>query len=319
MKPPYKITESILSLVVSISEKIGEVNAAHLQKPSPELRKKNRIKTVQSSLGIEGNTLSVEQVSTILEKKRVIGPKKDILEAKNALDAYDRIGEFRAAKMKDFCKAHALLMDGLVEGPGKFRTKAVGIVKGKKLAHLAPPAAQVKPLLNELFDYLKKDKEIPLIKSCVFHYELEFIHPFPDGNGRIGRLWQTVILKEKYPVFEFLPVETIIKQKQQAYYAALSASDKSGNSTAFIEFMLQVIDESLEELLRSTSVVLSAEDRIASLPEIFGSASFTRQDYMRHFKTISAPTASRDLRMAVEKGMLKRKGNGRISVYSIRK
>lgn len=295
------------------------MNAVHLQKTSPELRKKNRIRTVQSSLGIEGNTLSIEQVSTILENKRVIGPEKDILEAKNALDAYDRISGFRAGKLTDFCKAHALLMNGLVDQPGKFRTKAVGIVKGKKLAHLAPPATQVKPLLNNLFEYLKKDKEIPLIKSCVFHYELEFIHPFTDGNGRIGRLWQTVILKEKYPVFEFLPVETIIKQKQKAYYTALSVSDKSGSSTAFIEFMLNVIDEALEELLRSTSVVLSAEDRIGSLREIFGPNSFTRQDYMRHFKTISAPTASRDLRMAVEQGLLKRKGNGRISVYSIRK
>lgn len=317
MKPPYKITARILNLVASVSEKIGEVNAVHLQKTSPELRKQNRIKTVHSSLGIEGNTLSAEQVSTILENRRVIGPQKDILEVKNALDAYERIGTLRAGKLRDFCKAHAILMKGLVEHPGKFRTKAAGIVKGKKLAHLAPPATQVKPLLKNLFDFLNKDKEIPLIKSCVFHYELEFIHPFADGNGRIGRLWQTVVLKEKYPVFEFLPVETIVRRKQKQYYAALSASDKSGSSTVFIEFMLGVIDEALEELLRTTNAVLSAEDRIGMLAGIFGKTHFSRQDYMRHFKNISAPTASRDLRLAVEMGLLKRNGNGRISIYAV--
>lgn len=318
MKPPYQITDKILSLITSISEKIGEINAAHLQRPSPELRKKNRIRTIQSSLGIEGNTLTIEQVTTLLENKRVLGPKKDILEVKNALGVYEMLDKFRPDNLKDFCKAHAVLMHGLVDSPGKLRTQAVGIVKGKKLAHLAPPSSQVKPLMNDLFDFLKKDKEIVLIKSCVFHYELEFIHPFTDGNGRIGRLWQTVILKEKYPVFEFLPLETIIKEKQQQYYSALSKSDKEGHSTGFIEFMLDVINEALEELLRTTNVALTAEDRIASIKDIFGKNLFTRQDYLRHFKGISTATASRDLRMAVESGMLKRTGNGRISEYKVK-
>jgi Fic family protein len=318
LHPPYSITPNILTLIASISEKIGEVNAAHLQKPAPELRRKNRIKTIQSSLEIEGNTLTVEQITALMENKRVLGPQKDILEVQNAIKVYEQLGTFSPYSIASFCKTHALLMKGLVDAPGKFRTKSVGIVKGKQVAHLAPPGSQVKPLMKNLFAWLKKSKDIPLLKSCVFHCELEFIHPFTDGNGRMGRLWQTLILQEKYPVFGSLPVETIVKEKQREYYAALSKSDKAGNSTAFIEFMLGVLDVALEEALRAQHVTLRAEDRLQLAAEFFGNKEFTRQDYMREFKDISAPTASRDLKLGVEKNLLKRSGDKRLAKYSFR-
>ncbi|MBY0480254.1 MAG: Fic family protein [Chitinophagaceae bacterium] len=315
MKPPYSITPTILEFISSISEKIGAINAAHLQIPRAELRKSNRIKTIQSSLEIEGNTLSIEQVTAILDNKRVLAPKKDILEVLNAIDLYDQIDKLNATSIASFLKAHAILMKGLSPSAGKIRSSSVGIVKGMQLTHLAPPAKMVKSLLNILFNYLKKDKDPVLIKSCVFHYELEFIHPFSDGNGRMGRLWQTVLLQKYNPVFSFLPIETIIKKRQSDYYKALSISDKAGNSTTFIEFLLSVIDHALEDLLHLQQPPLSAFDRIVLFKTLIGKTKFTRQDYMLHFKEISSATASRDLKDAVEKKILKREGDKRTTVY----
>ncbi len=316
MKPPYEITHIILKQLVSISEKIGEINASHLQKPPTELRKKNRIRTIQSSLEIEGNTLSVEQITALLENKRVLAPKKDILEVKNAIATYNKLSELKYTSFTSLCKAHKLLMTGLIENPGKLRTKSVGIVKGSKLAHLAPPGKMIQSLLNDLFNYLKKDDEILLIKSCVFHYELEFIHPFMDGNGRIGRLWQTLILKEYSPVFEFLPIEFVIKQKQYKYYEALGISDKQGKSTAFIEFMLSVIEQSLEDVLKTQNKTLTWRGRIALFKESTKNKSFSRREYLRAFKEISSATGSRDLKQAYESGLLKKTGDKNTTNYS---
>jgi Fic family protein len=183
MKPPYNITGKILKLVASISEKIGEINAVHLSKPPTELRKKNRIKSIHSSLEIEGNTLTIEQITAIIENKRVIGPEKDILEVKNAVAVYDSLDKLNPYDFNSFCESHGILMKGLVESAGSLRNKSVGIVKGSEVTHIAPPSKMIKPLMNNLFDYLKKDDDLILIKSCVFHYEMEFIHPFIDGNG----------------------------------------------------------------------------------------------------------------------------------------
>ncbi len=313
--PPYTITSKILQMVASISEKIGEVNATHLSKPPAELRKTNRIKTIQSSLEIEGNTLSLEQITAILENKRVLGPKKDILEVRNAIFAYESIDQFKSDRLQSLLKAHKLLMNGLIESPGKIRSKGVGIVKGSKIAHVAPGGQMVKPLLNDLLKYLKSSKDLTLIKSCVFHYEFEFIHPFLDGNGRLGRLWQTLILKEKYPVFEFIPVETIIKKRQELYYKSLSMADKAGNSTVFIEFMLGVILDSLEDLLSTQNSALSDVDRLNLFKTFIANGSFTRKDYLRNFKEISAATASRDLREGVERGILEKSGDKRNTNY----
>lgn len=318
MKPPYTITDKILSLVASISEKIGEINATHLYKPATELRKKNRIKTIQSSLEIEGNTLTEEQITALLENKRVIAPKKDILEVQNAIKVYEQLDTLNPYQLKDLEKAHSVLMNGLIDKAGKLRTTNVGIVKGSKVEHIAPSGAMVNGLMKELFDYLKKDKDLILIKSCVFHYEFEFIHPFIDGNGRMGRLWQTLILMHQYPVFEYLPVESLIKQKQNEYYSKLSESDKKGNSTPFIEFMLNIILDSLDGLLQSQSVTLYTEDRIRLFKEKIGKNKFSRKDYMQNFKNISAPTASRDLKWAVEQDFLTKFGDLRLTEYQFK-
>jgi len=211
MKPPYDITSNILRLLTFISEQIGEVKAAQLQRPSPELRKKNRVKTIRASLEIEGNTLTEEQITAIIENKRVIGPKKDILEVLNAIKVYDQLPTFQPSSPKSFLAAHQLLIQDLIPSAGQYRKKAVGIVKGEEIAHIAPPAGNVRYLMKDLFSFLKNDEDPVLIKSCVFHYEALFIHPFMDGNGRMARLWQTLILLKSYPVFEFLPFETIIK------------------------------------------------------------------------------------------------------------
>lgn len=315
MKPPYSINSSILSLLTSVSEKLGIIKASHLQAPPAELRKANRIKTIQSTLEIEGNTLSIEQVTSVINNKRVIAPQKDILEVKNAIEVYNQLQHFNSSSIPSFLKAHGLLMKGLVKYPGKFRSAGVGIIKGSKLTHLAPKASMVKSLMNDLFFYLKNDQDPLLIKSCVFHYELEFIHPFEDGNGRMGRLWQTVILKDLSPVFAFLPIETIIKQEQVTYYKVLAESDKSGNSTPFIEFLLKAIDKSLTDQLNEPRSSISALDRINIFREHVGKEVFSRKDYLEYFKDISAPTASRDLKSAVDGKVLKRKGEKRTSIY----
>lgn len=315
MKPPYKITGKILRLISSISEKIGEVNSAHLNKPPTELRKKNRIKTIHSSLEIEGNTLTIEQITAIIENKRVIGPKKDILEVKNAIAVYDKLDSLNPYNFDSFCEAHGMLMNGLVESAGRLRSKSVGIVKDAELAHVAPPCEMLKPLMNDLFDYLKNDEDLILIKSCVFHYEMEFIHPFIDGNGRMGRLWQTLILKDAYPVFEFLPIESLIKERQEQYYESLRKSDNTGESTVFIEYMLEIILESLQELLSIQNVSLTNVDRIILFKSIVKNDFFTRKAYLNNFREISSATASRDLKFAVENGLIEKMGDKNTTRY----
>lgn len=226
-----------MSYVASISEMIGEVNASFLVKSSPSLRKQNKIKTIHSSLQIEGNTLTEEQITAIVENKRVLGPSKDIKEVQNVIAVYDSIAGLPFDSLKSFLSAHKQLMTGLIKTPGSFRKEGVGIVKGSKIEHLAPPAENVPYLMKDLFDYLKKEDELILIKSCVFHYEMEFIHPFIDGNGRMGRLWQTVILMAKYPLFQYLPFETLISESQKEYYKVLLISDKTGTSTLYFSII----------------------------------------------------------------------------------
>ena len=317
VKPPYNITQHILKLITSISEKIGEVNANYLNKQSTTLRKQNKIKTIYSSLQIEGNTLSQEQITALIENKRVIGPEKDVTEVLNAIKVYENLESFKATDEKSFLNAHQILMKGLIANPGKYRNKSVRIVKGVEVTHVAPPFKNVPFLMKSLFTYLKKSDEIALIKSCVFHYEMEFIHPFLDGNGRIGRLWQTIILMEKYPVFEFLPFETLINKTQNEYYQSLALSDKVGNSTVFIEYMLQVIDHSIGELLNFNNRTLRAIDRIEYFLKISPN-HFTRKDYMNTFKDISSATASRDLKKATELKLIIMQGKDNRTFYTIK-
>ncbi len=320
--PPFHLTSKILSLVAEIQEILGELQGTSLvQKPSPKLRKENKIKTVHHSLAIEGNTLDEKQVTALLENKRVIGPQAQISEVLNALTLYDQMDELSPFREKDFLKAHALMMKGLVPAEGKYRSSAVGIMKGSQVSRMAPPAKHVPSLMTKLFEFLKSDRETHLlIKACVFHYELELIHPFLDGNGRMGRLWQQRILMEHSLVFGYLAVETWIHREQKSYYMALEKSDVAGESTVFIEFSLDLILKELKSFRRDfRPVKLGIEERIQAAIQHFGSRSFTRKDYQSLHKQISAPTASRDLAMAVRNRNLTIEGAKATAFYRVKK
>jgi Fic family protein len=315
MNPPYNITSKILKLITTVSEKIGEINASFLDKPSPTLRKQNKIKTIHSSLKIEGNTLTEEQITGLIEKKRVLGPQKDIQEVLNAIKIYENLEKYNPLKEKSFLNAHKTLMTGLVIEPGEYRKQGVGIVKGTEVEHVAPPYENVPFLMKDLFKYLGSD-EIELIKCCVFHYEMEFIHPFLDGNGRMGRLWQTLILIEKYPVFEYIPFETLISKNQKKYYKTLSECDKVGKSTLFIEYMLEIIETSLDELLSFNNRNFNTLQRLEYIKTLKKN-EFSRKEYMDVFKDISSSTASRDLKKGIELGIFLKSGENNKTKYKI--
>ncbi len=235
----------MLSLVAEISEELGRLSVLQEQSENTlRLRRINRIRTIQGSLAIEGNTLSEEQITAILEGKPVIAPPREVQEAKNALDAYEQFGRWRSTREKDLLSAHKTLMLGLVDDAGQYRQKGVGVMKGRQVVHMAPQADRVAKLMADLLSWLKTSDEHPLIVSCVFHYEFEFIHPFSDGNGRMGRLWQTLVLSEWNPLFKYLPVESMVYANQADYYSAINQSTEKSDSAPFIQFMLERILDS---------------------------------------------------------------------------
>lgn len=259
--PPFTITDEITNLVVEIAESLGQLTANADNIPTPQLRKQNRIKTIQSSLAIENNSLSINQVTAILEGKHVFGSPNEIKEVKNAIDAYNLLFELNPYVVSDLLKAHRLMMAELDAESGKYRTRGVGVFDGDKCIHLAPSADRVPTLMSDLINWVKTTTTHPLISSCVFHYELEFIHPFSDGNGRMGRMWQTLLLMQWKPIFAWTPVETIVKENQKEYYAAIARSDKAGNSTPFILFMLQCLLKVLREMQESNRKSNRKSDR----------------------------------------------------------
>lgn len=318
MKSPDEITPHILKMVSSVSECVGQINTNFLDKPSPQLRKKNRIKTIHASLSIEGNTLTEDQISTVMESNRVVGPVKDVREVLNAIQVYDQLGTFHPTSVKSLLKAHRALMSGLVPDNGTFRKQGGGIMAGERMAHMAPPAKNVPNLMNDLFAYLQSSEEIGLIKSCVFHYEFEFIHPFSDGNGRMGRLWQTLILMKEQPLFEFIPFENMIHRTQSEYYRALAHSDKAGHSTALIEYMLHIIHETLRDMLHFKGKTMGSEERLAYFTQTWDRGSaFSRKAYMSVFQSISTATASRDLNKGVDTGLFSKTGDKTNTEYRI--
>lgn len=250
-QPPFQLTHQMTSLVAQIAELIGTWKAFNQNKLVPELRRGNRIKTIQASLAVEQNTLTLEQVTAVLAGKTVLGTPREIQEVHNAFAAYDAMENWQPYEIKDLLNAHRILMQGLVENAGHWRKTGAGIYRGEQLVHMAPPASQLSRLMTDLFAWLKNTDAHPLIASTAFHYEFEFIHPFVDGNGRIGRLWQTLILSHWQPMLAFLPVETVIKNRQQAYYQLLSAADAKSDCSMFIEFLLQAILQSLQEAMES--------------------------------------------------------------------
>jgi Fic family protein len=262
-KPPYTITSKMLTLATSIGEALTKIEFEANKIITPTLRKKNRIKTLVGTLEIEGNFLGVEKITAILDGKRVLGSYQEVLEVEGAINAYKEFEKYRYDDLDDLLKAHKILMKDILKNSGNFRTLNVGVGNKDGVSHVAPPFMVVPDLMQDLFAWLKDSDEHLLIKSCVFHYEFEFIHPFSDGNGRIGRLWQSVILYHWRKVFSAIPTESIIRDNQERYYEVLEESGSLGESTPFIEFMLEVILESIESSVNSSvNSSVKTEDKI---------------------------------------------------------
>ncbi len=240
-QPPYTITSNILNLVSEISEGLGRLSAWQEQEGYLRLHRINRIRTIQGSLAIEGNTLSEDQITAILDGKHIIAPPREVQEVRNALKAYEQLDRWITTDEKDLLGAHQMLMQGLIDDADQYRRKGAGVMKGDQVVHMAPQANRVNKLMRDLMGWLTSTTEHALIASTVFHYEFEFIHPFSDGNGRVGRLWQTLILAQWKPLFKHIPIESMIYTHQEAYYLAINQSTKQTDSAPFIEFMLTVI------------------------------------------------------------------------------
>jgi Fic family protein len=317
--PPCQITSEIVNTLAAIAKSIGQLEGVNLIQPGPQLRRKNRILTIQASLAIEGNSLTRKQVTALLDKKRVIGPPQDILEVQNAITAYRGLAEFKPLAMDSLLEAHGIMMKGLVADPGLLRQGSIGVIRENNIFHEAPHWKKVELMMPALFHYLNESDDHLLIKSSRFHFQLEHIHPFIDGNGRIGRLWQTLLLMLYHPVFEFLPVEHLIRERQQVYYSALAKGDDTGDCTVFVAFILAQIEKSLKQLIEETrGVTLTAGNRLGIARTAFGKKTFSRKEYQNLLKTISTATASRDLHRGVMMGLLKRSGDKRTSVYQFK-
>lgn len=285
-KPPCTITNEIINLVALISEKIGVINLEQKENINPRLRKDNQIKTIHSSLSIENNSLSLEQVTSIINGKRVLGKESEIQEVKNAFEAYDLILTFNPYDIKDLLKAHGIMMKSLVEESGSFRKGNVGIFAKEKLVHMAPPPTFINEQMNNLVEWIFKDDLNMLIKSCVFHYEFEFIHPFADGNGRMGRMWHTLLLTRYNKIFSYLSIESFIKDSQQEYYDVLAICDKSGDSSKFVEYFLVLINNSLDELLMDDKI----DSNVKKVLNIMGAETLSASEIMNRLGLKHAQT-----------------------------
>ena len=323
MKPPFQITNRIIDYVAEISELVGGLSHAGHLSTNPALRRANRIRTVHGSLAIEQNTLTLEQVTAVLGGKHVLAPPKDIAEVKNAFEIYERLDELDPYSVDDLLKAHGVLTRGLLEESGVFRTRPVGVVDQKgNILHFGTLPQYVPGLVGELLEWAKKSDLHMLIRSCVLHYELELIHPFADGNGRIGRLWHTLMLSKWNPAFAYLPVESVIYAHQGDYYAAINASNDAGESTAFIEFMLSAIKASLMEAVdmsdgMSDAAVDKASFRWSKIESYLKTHPYIMNANVRELCSVSAATANRILSGLAEEGKLVKCREGGHWVYRI--
>lgn len=314
-KPPYNLDSEMLQKVAAITQLIGRIEGYQLLTSNLTLRRRNQIQSLRSSLAIEGNSLTEAQVTAILEGKRVLGPAREILEVQNAIRVYERLPALKPKIENDLLESHRLLIEGLIPDAGRYRNSGVGVVDGEKVIHIGPPHQRVPSLMGELFDYLVNYPEEIILQSCVFHYEFEFIHPFSDGNGRMGRLWQTVILKDRYPLMAYIPFENIIFARQSGYYRALSQSQSVGNSNPFIHFMLDALLTALQQVEDTVGAVQHPAGRLSAFKEYFKADTFTRKDYQMFHKTISSATASRDLQEGLTSGLLIKEGENNTTRY----
>ena len=308
-KPPFEVTTAILDEVAEIAELVGHANASLGLSTNPTLRRTNRIRTIYSSLAIEQNTLSLEQVTAVLNGKQVIAPPKDIAEVKNAYEIYEMMDSLNPYSVDDLLSAHGVMTRGLVEESGYFRSRPVGVVdKQGNILHFGTLPDYVPGLVTELLEWVRDSDFHMLIKSCVFHYELELIHPFADGNGRIGRLWHTLLLTQWKPMFAWLPVESIIHDRQDEYYQAINRSNNEAESTVFIEFMLSAIKEALMEAVKTGSAEnMSAEEQRWYQIERFLKKNGTISNVdVREMFGVSAATANRILARMTDKGKIQK-------------
>lgn len=311
-KPPFEITNAMIHEVAEIAELVGKLTSTNQLSTNPTLRRTNRIRTIHGSLAIEQNTLSLEQVTAVLNGKQVLAPPKDIAEVKNAYEIYERLDELDPYSVDDLLTAHGIMTRELVEESGVFRSRPVGVVDQKgRVLHFGTLPQYVPDLVMELLDWAKDSDIHMLIRSCVFHYELELIHPFADGNGRIGRLWHTLLLSKWNPVFAWLPVESMIHAHQKEYYAAINASNAAGESTVFIEFMLSTIKASLIDAINTSDemgdgAMDKATMRWKQIEMFLETHAFIMNADVRVLCGVSAATANRILSGFVsEKKLLK--------------
>ena len=309
-KPPFEITNQIIDYVAEIAELIGRLNAAHLLSTNPTLRHANRIRTIHGSLAIEQNTLSLEQVTAVLNGKQVLASPKDIAEVKNAYEIYEWLEELNPYSVDDLLTAHGIMTRGLMEESGVFRTRPVGVVDSEgHVLHFGTLPQYVPDLVMELLDWVKTSEVHMLIRSCVFHYEFELIHPFADGNGRVGRLWHTLLLSKWNPAFAWLPVESIIHDRQQEYYDAINASNDAGESTVFIEFILSAIKAALMDAINMSNEMSDGKvDKITlrwnKIQEYLKIHDYIMNADVRELCGVSVATANRILAGFVADGKL---------------
>ncbi len=302
--PPFTITTKIIDLISAVSEQVGFVQRDFLD-ASPQLRKANRIKTITGTLQIEGSTLTEEKVSAVLDGKPVLASARELAEVQGAIAAYDRLNELNPLKLDDLLEAHRLMMGGVLNQAGSFRDKQVGVYKGKEVVHVAPPAHQISGLMAELFDWIQQSDAHPLIVSSVFHYEFEFIHPFMDGNGRMGRLWQTLMLAQWKPLFADMPLESVIKTHQQDYYQVLGNADTAADSTVFITFMLKSILQTLENVPLSDQVSGYVSDQVESMLAVMPTGWVSSTELMALLKLSHKPTFRKNYVLpALEQGYI---------------
>ena len=314
-KPPFHMTDKMTSLIAEISEQVGRITVLQEGTISPHLRRENRIRTIHSSLAIEHNSLSLEQVTAILDGKRVLGNPNEIKEVQNAYEAYELMLRLNPASVDDLLKAHKLMMNGLVSENGRFRSGGVGVFDGEVLIHMAPPAEFVPEHIQNLFAWYQKSELHPLIKSAIFHYEFEFIHPFADGNGRMGRMWHSLLLGKWKEMFFWLPIEELIQSRQKEYYDALGAADKQADSAGFVELMLEIIRDSLTEITvvgRSTdqdSDQVTDQDKtpIERILSALGDETLSATDLMERLGLSHKPTFRKNyLNPALEQKLIER-------------
>lgn len=331
-KPPFHMTDKMTSLIAEISEQVGRITVLQEGTISPHLRRENRIRTIHSSLAIEHNSLSLEQVTAILDGKRILGNPNEIKEVQNAYEAYELMLRLAPSSVDDLLKAHKLMMNGLVPENGKFRSGGVGVFDGEALTHMAPPTEFVPKHIHNLFAWYQQSELHPLIKSAVFHYEFEFIHPFADGNGRMGRMWHSLLLGKWKELFFWLPIEELIQSRQKEYYDALGAADKQANSAGFVELTLEIIRDSLKEVTvvgRSTgqdSDQVTDQDKTPTerLLSVLGNDTLSAAELMERLGLSHRPTFRKNyLNPALEQNLIERtipdKPNSKNQKYRKRK